>query len=247
MANASDEDRTGDLLIQEVDEDLRNEQLMKLAKRYGGWVAVAAVVLVIAVAGYEAWQAWQARQRERASADYAAAISLLDTGKTKEAEDALAKIASGDSGFAALAGMRRAEVLASKDDAKGAMAAYEQLAAGPLPKELRDLATIKEGFLALNQPGDTGRVEARLGAVAVAGNPWYYQAAELQALFAHKKGDDKHAVELFKQLADDTQAPAGVRGRAAEMMRALGPAPQPAIQDKPAAPAAAAQDKQDQK
>jgi hypothetical protein len=242
MANASDEDRTGDLLIQEVDEDLRREQYVKLWRRYGGWVIVGAVALVVGVAGWQGWQAWQAHQREEAAKHYAAAIALLDSGKTKDAEDALAKISGGDRGFAALAGMRRAELLVKNGDTKGAMAAYETLADGDLPKELRDLATVKEGLLALNAPGDTGPAEARVGAVAVSGNPWYYQATELIALFAHRKGDDKHAVEIFKQLADDPQAPAGVRGRAAEMLAALGPTP-PVAAEPGKAPAPASQDK----
>ena len=242
MANASDEDRTGDLLIQEVDEDLRHEQYVKLWRRYGGWVIVGAVALVAGVAGWQGWQAWQANQREAAARHYAAAIALLDSGKTKDAEDALAKIAGGDRGFAALAGMREAELLVKNGDTKGAMAAYAKLAEGDLPKELRDLAIIKEGLLALNTPGDTGAVEAQLGAVAAPGNPWYYQATELTALFDHKKGDDKHAVEIFKQLADDPQAPAGVRARAAEMLAALGPAA-PAAAEPGKAPPPASQDK----
>jgi hypothetical protein len=61
--------------------------------------------------------------------------------------------------------------------------------------------------------------------LAVSGNPWYYQGTELMALFAHKKGDDKHAIDLFKQLADDAQAPQGIRARAAEMLAALGQDP----------------------
>lgn len=229
MANASDEDRTGALLIQEVDDDLRHEQYARLWKRYGSWLIVAAVALVVVVAGYQGWQSWQTRQRAEAAERYGSALALADAGKTKEADEAFAKIAATDSkGFAVLAGMRRADALAQSGDTKGAMAAYEQLSTADVPKLMRDLATIKEGLLALNVTGDTASAESRIGALATSGNPWYYQATELTALFAHKKGDDKHAVELFKQLADDAQAPQGIRARAAEMLAALGQAPTPA-------------------
>lgn len=237
MANARDEDRTGELLIQEVDEDLRNEQYAKLWKRYGSWVIAAAVLVVVIVAGYQGWKAWQERKQTEAGERYGAALALEQAGKTKEADEALAKIAAaGDgTGFAALAGMRRAESLAKAGDTKGAMAAYEQLSTADIPKLMRDLATIKEALLALDTTGDTGAIEARVGALAVSGNPWYYQGTELVALFAHKKGDDKHAVDLFKQLADDAEAPQGIRALSAEMLAALGHDPSA---DKAVAPAA---------
>ncbi len=241
MANASDEDRQGELLIQEVDDDLRHEQYAKLWKQYGIYVIAGAVAIVVAVAGWQAWLGWQERARLEAADRYAAAVALLNDGKTKEAEDAFAKIESGSDGFAVLAGMRNAEQLTKAGDVKGAMGVYQQIANSGAPNLLRDLATIKEGLLALNSKDDTSAVEARIGALAVSGNAWYYQANELLAAFAHKKGDDKHALAIFKQLADDAQAPQGVRARAAEVLAAL--APPAAAPAKTEASAPAAQDK----
>lgn len=245
MANVRDEDRTGDLLIREVDEDLRREQILKFWRRYGAYVAAVAVAVVVVVAGYQAWQGWQKDQREKAAGRYAAAVALADAGKTKEAEAALAAIGGGDKGFAVLAAINRAELLAKDGDPKGAMAAYDQLAASDAPKLLRDLAVLKEGLIALNAPGDAGPIEAKVTALATAGEPWYYAATEQAALFARKKGDDKHAIELFKKLADDAHAPQGVRARATEILAAIAPAPIAApapAAPKPAAPAPAATD-----
>jgi hypothetical protein len=228
MADARDEDRTGDLLVQEVDEDLRREQYLNLWRRYGVYVVAAMVAIVVVVAGYQGWKGWQADQRDKAAARYAAAIALVDAGKTKDGEDALAKIAGDGGGFAVLAGMRRAELLAQDGDTKGAVAAYEQLAASGAPELLRGLATLKAAMLILNAPSGAGidgtAIEGRVDGLGLAGNPWYYQATELEALFARKKGDTAHAVELFKRLADDAQAPQGIRARAAEFLAALGPA-----------------------
>jgi hypothetical protein len=237
MANVRDEDRTGDILIQEVDEDLRREEYLKLWRRYGAAAIAIAVAVVVVFAGWQAWLGWQKDQRDQAAARYAAAVALIDAGKTKEAEAALAAIEGGDKGFAILAGMSRAQLLAKDGDLKGAMAAYEQIAASDAPELLRDLAALKEGLLALSLPGDTGAVENHIAGLAVAGQPWYYQATEEMALFARKKGDDKHAVELFKRLADDAHAPQQMRARAAEMLAAL--APPSAVAASDAAPAAA--------
>jgi len=251
MADASDKDRASDLLIQEVDEDLRREQYQRLWRRYGAYAIAGAVAIVIVVAGWQAWQGWQKRQRLEEAGRYAAALALIDAGKSKEAEGALAVLSGDSSGFAVLAGMRRAELLAQDGDRKGAESVYEQIAASRAPSVLRDLAAIKEGLLALDDTGDTAAIEARVAALAVITNPWHFQATELQALFARKKGDQRRAAELFKQLADDAQAPAGLRDRAAEMLAAqpasgavapptamIAPGPVPAPAPAPAAPAA---------
>jgi len=231
MADARDQDPTGDILIQEVDEDLRREQYLKLWKRYGVYAIAGVVAVVVIVAGWQGWQGWQRDQRDKAAQHYAAALALVEAGKTKDAEDALAKIAAEGNGFAVLAGMRRAALLSDGGDIKGAVAAYDQIAASGAPELLRGLATVKEGLLALGAPADAGvdaaAVESKIGALALVGSPWYYEANELLALFARKKGDNPHAIELFKRLADDAQAPQGIRARATEMLASLGVAPTP--------------------
>jgi len=94
MADARDQDPTGDILIQEVDEDLRREQYLKLWKRYGVYAIAGVVAVVVIVAGWQGWQGWQRDQRDKAAQHYAAALALVEAGKTKDAEDALAKIAA---------------------------------------------------------------------------------------------------------------------------------------------------------
>lgn len=244
MARADDEDRASDILIQEVDDDLRRDQYLKLWKRYGGYLIGVAVAIVLAVAGYEGWQSWQERVRNEEAARFGAAQALEEAGKTKEAEDAYQKIAAdAPPGFALLAGMRRADLLQKGGDAKAAESAYEQIEESGAPKELRDLAVIKASMLAIDTQSDLAPVEKRLAALTNAGNPWFYEANELLALVARKKGDAKRANDLFKQLADDPQAPQGIRARAAEMIAALSPAGQPASPAAATPPAATGTDK----
>jgi len=181
---------------------------------------------VVAVAGWQAWKGWQADQRDKAATRYAAALTLADQGKTKDADAALAQIAGGGDGFAVLAGMRRAALLEGAKDYKGAVQAYEQIATSSAPPLLRDLATLKEGLVALSAPADAGidsaALEGRIGQLATAGGPWYYQASEEAALFARKKGDTARSLDMLKALVKDNQAPQGVRERAGEVLTAAG-------------------------
>ncbi|HRQ81072.1 MAG TPA: hypothetical protein PKZ97_08130, partial [Azospirillaceae bacterium] len=48
-------------------------------------------------------------------------------------------------------------------------------------------------------------------------NPWRFQAKELAGVLAARAGDRAKAQSYFQQLADDAQAPAGVRARATDL------------------------------
>ena len=82
--SASDKDSAGDLLIQEVDEELRRDQYQQLWKRYGNFVIAAVLGMILVVAGYQGWQTWQAKQRQDEAAKYAIAQALAAQGKTQE-------------------------------------------------------------------------------------------------------------------------------------------------------------------
>lgn len=222
--SASDNDSAGDLLIQEVDEDLRREQYHRLWKRYGNHVIATAVAIILIVAGYQGWQTWQGKQRQQEAAQYAAAQELISEGKARIAIEMLAKLAADShTGFAVAAAMRRAELIAAQGDTAAAAAAYGEIAGSSAPQPYRDLAIVKAAQLSLDA-ADPAQIEQRLAPLAAAGNPWHYTASELLAMVAQKKGDGKRAAELYKQLADDLQAPQGVRARAAEMLAVLAPA-----------------------
>lgn len=221
--SVSDKDHAGELLIQEVDEELRREQYHRLWKRYGNYVIGVAVAIVFIVAGYQGWQSWQNKQRQQEAAQFAAAQELIAQDKTRVAIEMLAKLGTeSHTGFAIAARMRRAELLASQGDTAQAAASYEEIAASSAPQVYRDLAVLKGALLTLDQ-ADPAQVEKRVAPLVEAGNPWHYTAAEVLAMVAQKKGDTKRAADLYKQLADDLQAPQGVRARAAEMLTVLNP------------------------
>ncbi|HVI52028.1 MAG TPA: tetratricopeptide repeat protein [Candidatus Sulfotelmatobacter sp.] len=219
--SVSDQDRAGDLLIQEVDEELRHEQYAKLWKRYGHWAISAAVAVVVIVAGYQGWQNWDKSQREQEAVALQSAQALATQGKTQEASEALAKLAAdAHGGVAVQAQMTRAQMFQQAGDVPGAIAAYDLLAKSSAPALYRDLAVIKASLLAL-EAGDASAYEAKLAEIAAPANSWHAQATELLAMVAVKKGDLTKAIELYKKLSDDAGTPEGMRGRATQMLAAL--------------------------
>ncbi len=221
--SASDKDSAGDLLVQEVDEELRREQYHQLWKRYGKYAIAAVAAVIFVVAGYQGWQEWQGRLRQKEAAQFEAAQDLATQGKGAESLEALAKLAAdGQTGFATAAGMRRAELLVGQGDVAGAAATYDRIANSSGPTLYRDLAVLKLALLSLDT-GDLAALESRVAPLSAISNPWHFSATEILALLAQKKGDARQAGLLYKQLADDLQAPPGIRARAAEMLAVLPP------------------------
>lgn len=221
MANVKN-DAAADLLIREVDEDLRQENMIRLWKKYGAVLVAGAVAIVLAVAGTEGWQAWQARQRQQASTRFDEAAAALKQGDKAKGQEILAQLAaSGPDGYKVLALMKQGEQKAAAGDAAGAAALYDGVAAmAGVDEAYRHIAALKAAYLKV-ETADPAVVEAVARPLAAETSPWRHSARELLALVALRRGDRAQALDQWRKLADDPSAPAGIRGRAAEMLAAL--------------------------
>ena len=61
-------------IFQEIDEELRRENLAKLWQRYGKYVFALAVVVVLATGAAVGWREYQSRQRQAEGARYTLAL-----------------------------------------------------------------------------------------------------------------------------------------------------------------------------
>jgi hypothetical protein len=203
-------------VFREVDEEVRREQLLKLWRRHSKHV-IAAVLLVLAVvAAFFGWRQWQEQRRiERANTYLAAAA--LPPAEAVEAYEAMA----GEDGYGVLARIREASLLAELGRKAEALAAFEAISLDrDVPQVYRDLAVVLHAQHALGQ-ADSGDLIRRLEPLTAADNPWRFQAMELTALAELHAGNSARARTLFLTLADDPAAPAGLRGRAAEIAATL--------------------------
>jgi hypothetical protein len=208
-------------IFREIDEELRRDNLLKLWSRYGRYV-VALAVLVLMVAGViVAWRDHQLSERRAQATRYASAQSLAREGKDADAAKVFAAIAQEGGGYATLAAFEQAELLAKSADRKGAIAAYDSIAAASgLDPAFRDLAVLLSVMHGMPDADPHSAID-RLATMTAAGNPWRPTALELTAAARLKSGDKNGALELYKSLADDLAAPQGLRARAAEMAAAL--------------------------
>ena len=208
-------------IFREIDEELRQDKAAELWKKYGNYVAAAAVLIVLIVAGLSWWQQHQHNRQIELGSRFAAAEALVRDNKTGDAAAQFGALAQDASpGYATLARLYEAGIKAQSGDARGGIAIYDQIAGdSSVDRPFRDAATILGATHAFDLPdADLAGLSARLEPLVSQRSPYRHSAMELLALIAQKRGDNAKAKEYLTRVADDLEAPQGVRSRAAQLL-----------------------------
>jgi hypothetical protein len=209
-------------LFDEVDEDVRRDQLKKLWDQYSIYIIVGALLIVAAVGGWRGYQYIEAKKAAEAGAAFDKAVELSEQDKHSKAEAAFNSLAaSAPSGYRMLARLRAAAEAASHDP-QAAVKLYDDIAAdrsvGALAQEL---AKVRAAGLLVDNATYPNMVE-RLEAEAAAGATFRHTARELLALSAWRANDATAARKWLDLIANDGETPSSLRSRA-EALQALLP------------------------
>ena len=207
-------------IFQEVDEEVRREQLKRLWDRYGVFFIAACVLLVAAVGGWRTYEYWEAKKAAEAGTAFQAAAALASEGKSKEAEEAFAKLAaSGPSTYRTLSRFREAAEVARRDP-KAAVALYDQLAAdGSAGRVLQDLAALRAGTI-LVDTAPYSEIVQRLEPLTAADRTFRHSARTMLALSAWRANDAVAMRKWSDMILADAETPSGTRGQI-QMLLAL--------------------------
>jgi hypothetical protein len=97
-------------VFREVDEDLRHERYLKLWRRTRYWLLGIVVIALGAAVAYVVISDAQESNRTAEAQQFAAALAVLDAGRTTEAADRFADLATeSETGYAALARIAEAD------------------------------------------------------------------------------------------------------------------------------------------
>jgi hypothetical protein len=201
-------------IFQEVDEEVRREQLKKLWQRYGNLIIAGCILIVAAVGAWRGYEWWQAKRAGESGAAFENAVTLAEAGKHQEAEAAFAKLAAdGSAGYRTLARLREAAELA-RTDRNTAVKAFDDIAADKNAGQIiQDLAAVRAGFL-LVDTAPYSEMRERLEPLTAADRTFRHSARELLALSAWKSGDMTAARQWADMIITDPQSPDGTRSRA---------------------------------
>ena len=207
-------------LFDEVDEDVRRDQLKKLWDQYSIYIIAAALLIVAAVAGWRGYQYLEAKKAAEAGVAFDKAVELSEQNKHAEAEAAFNNLAAtAPSGYRMLSRMHAAAELASRDP-QAAAKLYDDISADrSIGASEQELARIRAAGLLVDTASYPNMLQ-RLEPAAAPGATFRHSARELLALSAWRANDTVAARRWLDLIANDADTPQGLRSRA-EALQAL--------------------------
>ena len=209
-------------LFDEVNEEVRREQLKKLWDQYSIYIIAGALLIIAGVGGWRGYQYFEAKKAAEVGAAFDKASELSEQNKHSEAEAAFTDLAAkAPWGYRMLARMRAAAEAATRDPEAGAKM-YDDIAADrSVAAEMQELAKIRAAGLLLEKTSYPNMV-ARLEPSAAAGATFRHTARELLALSAWHANGAAAVRKWLDLIAADGETPPSLRSRA-EALQALLP------------------------
>ena len=209
-------------LFDEVDEDVRRDQLKKLWDRYSLLIIAVALLIIAAVGGWRGYQYLEAKKAAEAGASFDAAAAFSEQNKHAEAEAAFTKLAAtAPSGYRGLSRLRAAAEAGARDPQAG-VKLYDDIAADHgFAADEQDLAKVRAAGLLL----DTTTYDNLLQRLEPATAPtatYRHTARELLALSALHANNTAEARKWLDLIANDGETPSSLRSRV-EALQALLP------------------------
>lgn len=209
-------------LFDEVDEDVRRDQLKKLWEQYSIYIVAGALLIIASVGGWRGYQYVEVRKAAEAGAAFDKAVELSEANKHSEAEAGFAELAAkGPSGYRVLARLRMAAEVANRDTAAAAKMFDEMTADRSVGAAEQDLARVRAAQLLL-ETTTYPNMKERLEAAAAPGSTFRHTARELLALSAWRANDAAATRQWLDLIANDGETPPSLRSRA-EALQALLP------------------------
>ena len=212
-----------DGFLREVDEALREEQVVVAFKRYAVPVGAVLLLLLLALGGYLIWDNSVKKTAALRSEKAMIALDKLQAGQLDAAAadfEALTK--EGPDASRTLAAMNLAAIAAEQGKIDEAAKRFAAISADPkTPKLYRELAVVREVTLRFDtmKPDE---VIAKLKPIAVPGNAFFGSAGELLGMAYLDSGKPALAGALFAQIGQDKTVPQSIRVRVRQISSGLG-------------------------
>jgi len=209
-------------LFDEVDEEVRRDQLKKLWDQYSIYIIALAILIIAGVGGWRGYQYLEAKKAAEAGAAFDKASELAEQNKHAEAEAAFADLATkAPYGYRMLARLRTAAEVAARDKPAAAKMFDDIAADSSVGASERDIARIRAAQLLLETTTYPNMVQ-RLEPATAPGATFRHTARELLALSAWRANDATATRQWLDLIANDGETPPSLRSRA-EALQALLP------------------------
>lgn len=205
-----------DEFIQDVDEDLRREQLTSLWKFWGKYVIGLAVGIVLFVAINWRLTEYREGQYGEQAVAYEKAVAASEVSALQVLEK------EGSEGYQILAVFKRAQ-LSLKENNKAAAAEilFDFAKNANVEKIYRDLATL-QGAMHVGQEKTYEEMKNILAPLTVEDNRLRFLSREFLALTALKDGNTEEARRLLTELSQNLELPPVFKERVDQLLGVIG-------------------------
>lgn len=209
-----------DAFIQEVDEDVKNDNLQVLWNRYGVFVILFVVLAVTATVSVDQIRNWKIAQNQRVTENYMVAAQSRDN--QADTLSALQKVSKAGHGiFSDFARLQIANVLLSQEKIEEAIEALTNLANDKQTNtEVKNIAIIKIATYKVDTVSKE-EMETLLKPVLDDGNSWKPLAQDLLAMSAVKNGDIEAAKSIYESMLKIKDLPENFRAKIQDMLTSL--------------------------
>ena len=176
-------------LFDEVDEEVRRDQLKKLWDQYSIYIIALAILIIAGVGGWRGYQYLEAKKAAEAGAAFDKATELAEQNKHAEAEAAFADLATkAPYGYRVLSRLRAAAEVAARDKPAAAKMFDDIAANSSVGASERDVARVRAAQLLLETTTYPNMLQ-RLEPATVPAATFRHTARELLALSAWRAND----------------------------------------------------------
>lgn len=204
----------------EVDEELRQEQLINWWKKYGIFVIAGAICIILGTVCHEWYRSWQTKVQLAESDRFEKAMISGARGETDQALTELKQLAqNGHTGYQYLARLEQASLLLrSNRAAEGIQILKEVSADKAVPAPLRDAAVVAYVGHSMDG-GNIPELKQLIAPIAADKTSAFYgQAVELNALLYILSGEKEQAVSILKNALTVTDLSSQVYERLTQLL-----------------------------
>ncbi len=203
--------------VREVDEDIKEEQRIKLWKKVFPYVVSVSLGIIIFTSGYVFWNNYTESLNQQLGDDFTAAVQLANEEDLDASILALDRIVDeGSDGYVTLAKMKKASLLIQRGELELGLNIYLDLERNAVDQSFRDIASI---LYVLNSM-DTEDPKALLEKInkLESSQIWRSSALEMKAFLKLKQNKVEEARKIFEGILNLPSTPSSLATRAKNMV-----------------------------
>ncbi|MDC2966349.1 tetratricopeptide repeat protein [Alphaproteobacteria bacterium] len=203
--------------VREVDEDIKEEERIKLWKKLFPYVVSISLGIIIFTSGYVFWNNYTESLNQQLGDDFTAAVQLANEEDLDASILALDRIVDeGSDGYVTLAKMKKASLLIQRGELELGLNIYLDLERNAVDQSFRDIASI---LYVLNSM-DTEDPKALLEKInkLESSQIWRSSALEMKAFLKLKQNKIEEARKIFEGILNLPSTPSSLATRAKNMV-----------------------------